>query len=154
MRIRYVFQMFMMAAMMGIAGSACAQNIGKYIWGPPSVDPVRPYLEEGKLPHNSQWEDEAWAPQDWIDARGGSAKAVIDGFYQAGIVTDQYTDDEIPVLEVGQAFLDLSDQDKRRVAMFIDDTFGITQQSGLFLIYFRSNDTPVGLFTKEGLQLQ
>ena len=88
------------------------------------------------------------------DIREYAAKAVIDGFYSSGIVTDQYSDDDIPVLEVGQRFLELSDQDKRRVAMFIDDTFGITKAHGLFLIYFHKHETPVGLFTSEGLQLQ
>jgi hypothetical protein len=141
-------------AMILAAGPAGAQSIGKYIWGPPNTDPVRPYLEEAKLPHNSQWADDQWQPEDWIKARGGSAKAVIDGFYNAGIITDQYTDDDIPVLEVGNRFLELSDQDKRRVAMFVDDTFGITRKSGLFLIYYNRHDTPVGVFTAQGLQLQ
>jgi hypothetical protein len=153
MRFVTIFQVVALLLVTGIA-PAQAQNLGKYIWGPPNTDPVRPYLEEGKIPHNSQWADDKWTPQDWIDSRGGSAKAVIDGFYSSGIVTDQYSDDDIPVLEVGQRFLELSDQDKRRVAMFIDDTFGITKAHGLFLIYFHKHETPVGLFTSEGLQLQ
>lgn len=153
MRFIKVFQLVIIALTAGITLPAQAQ-IGKYIWGPPNTNPVRPYLEEGKMPHNSQWSDHGWTPADWVASRGGSTKAVIDGFYSSGIVTDQYTDDDIPVLEVGQRFLDLSDQDKRRVTMFIDDAFKITQQNGLFLIYFKKYDTPVGLFTAQGLQLQ
>jgi hypothetical protein len=154
MRFITVFQYVALMALAFAAQPALAQNLSKYIWGPPNTNPVRPYLEEAKIPHNSQWADDQWRPQDWIDSRGGSAAAVIDGFYESGIITDQYTDGDIPVLEVGQRFLELSDQDKRRVAAFVDETFGITRQSGLFLINFHKNDTPVGVFTAQGLQLQ
>ncbi len=153
MRFILCIQMVTIALAAGISAPAQAQ-IGKYIWGPPNTNPVRPYLEEGKLPHNSQWNDDGWTPQDWVASRGGSTKAVIDGFYNSGIITDQYTDDDIPVVEVGQRFLQLSDQDKRRVMMFVDETFKITQQNGSFMIYFHKYDTPVGLFTAQGLQLQ
>lgn len=153
MRYFLVFQAVALFFGAGLAQAGPLQAAGKYIWGPPSVDPVRPYLEEGKIPHNSQWADDQWSPQDWIEDRG-SAKAVMDGLYSSGIITDQYTEDGIPVLEVGQRFLELSDQEKRRVASFVDVVFGITRQSGLYLIYFHKNDIPVGLFTVEGLQLQ
>lgn len=132
---------------------AYAQTPGKFIWGPPNVDPVRPYLQEAKLPQNSQWAEDAWTPQDWIDSRG-SAAAVIDGFYNAGIITDQYTDDNIPVLEVGQKFLELSDQEKRRVVAFMDDAFGVTENEGIFMLYYYKHDVPVGVFGADGLQLQ
>lgn len=126
----------------------------KWIWGPPDSSSVRPYLEGAKLPHNSQWADDEWTPQAWIDSRG-SASAVIEGFYEAGIITDQYTDGDVPVLEVGQKFLELSGQDKRRVVAFFDDTFGISRSGqGVLKVVFEKGDIPVGLFTAEGLQLQ
>ena len=71
---------------------------------------------------------------------------------------DQYFDDEIPVLEVGQNFLELGAQDKRRVVAFVDEIFGVTKfsQAGVILIYIQADKTekPVGVFTVQGLQLQ
>lgn len=140
------------------ASASHASGIGDYIWGPPQSDFVRPYLEKAKLPHNSRWADDEWTPQDWIESRGGNAIAVINGFYEAGIISDQYFDDDVPVLEVGQNFLELGAKEKRRVVAFVDDVFGVTKfsQAGVILIYFQADkkDEPVGLFSAQGLQLQ
>ena len=127
-----------------------------FIWGMPDHQDVRPYLEEAKIPHNSQWADDEWEPQDWVDSRGGNPMAVINGFYDAGIITDQYFDDEKPVLEVGQTFLDLGSKDKRRVVAFVDEVFGVTKfsEAGTIFIYFHEDDLPIGEFNKGGLQLQ
>lgn len=128
----------------------------KYFWARPSHDETRVYLNRAKLPHNSQWDSDEWKPQDWVDARGGSVEAVVNGFYSAGIVTDQYYDDATPVLEVGQRFLDLSELEKRRVAAFFDHVFQVTtgSEGKLFYIYFHKNDIPLGIFNSDGLQLQ
>lgn len=161
MRNFFVFQVFMalflavLAPISGHAGSL--SELGKYIWGPPKSDFVRPYLEEAKLPHNSRWADDEWSPQDWIDSRGGNAVNVVNGFYEAGIISDQYIDDDIPVLEVGQGFLELGAQDKRRVVAFIDEVFGVTKYGdpAVIMIYFHDKkETPVGVFNAQGLQLQ
>ena len=154
MRYFVVFQLFMVFLVVGF--SAKATDFGDYVWGPPHQDSVRPYLEEAKLPQNSRWQDDQWTPQDWIDSRGGSASAVIDGFYEAGILTDQYLDDDVPILEVGQTFLELGAQDKRRVVAFIDEVFGITKfhPTPVILIYFHEDDLHVGEFNAGGLQLQ
>lgn len=127
-----------------------------FIWGMPNHDEVRPYLEEAKIPHNSQWADDEWSPQDWIDSMGGNPMNVIQGFYDAGIITDQYFDDEKPVLEVGQTFLDLGSKDKRRVVAFVDEVFGVTKfnGAGTIFILFHEDDLPIGEFNKDGLQLQ
>ncbi|MCC6597554.1 MAG: hypothetical protein IT559_02045 [Alphaproteobacteria bacterium] len=161
MRFFFIFQVIAALFVTISPPAAQAQSVkaelaqfGKWIWGPPSADPTRPYLEGARLPNNSQWAEDEWTPQAWIDSRG-SAAAVIEGFYETDIITDQYTDGDTPVLEVGQRFLDLSGQDKRRVAAFFDDTFGITNtEKGLFLIRFEKRSVPVGIFTKQGLQLQ
>jgi len=136
--------------------SMLSGNVGKELWGPPNSSFVRPHLEEAKLPHNSRWADDEWTPQDWIDSRGGDAVTVVNGLYEAGIISDQYFDGGIPVLEVGQGFLDLGAQDKRRVVAFIDEVFGVTKfaEPGVIMIYFRNDDEPVGLFNAQGLQLQ
>jgi hypothetical protein len=151
--------MVMVVLGLGISSAAQAnmplQHWGKFIWGPPNTDPVRPHLETAKVPNNAQWDDDPWTPQDWIETRG-SAAAVIDGFYAAGIITDQYLDDDIPVLEVGQNFIELSPQEKRRVAAFVDLAYGVTASSarGYMLISFHNDDEPVGIYNRDGLQLQ
>ena len=157
MRKILIFNVFIcfLAVFFSVEGQA-VERFGKFIWGPPKSDFVRPYLEEAKLPHNSQWADDEWSPQDWIDARGGSVIAVVNGFYSAGIIKDQYFDDDVPVLEVGQTFIDLSGQEQRRVVAFMDDVFGVTSSSkaGVIEIEFHDDNKSVGLFTKDGLQLQ
>ncbi len=166
MRNFIVFQMFIMALTAFVAlpeagagdWGKLTGNLGKYFWGHPKAMQAQPYLENAKLPHNSRWADDEWTPQDWIDSRGGDAISVINGFYEAGIVSDQYFDDEIPVLEVGQGFIDLGAQDKRRVVAFIDEVFGVTKfaEPGVILLYFHSDEkeVPIGMFNAQGLQLQ
>ncbi len=121
-------------------------------WQPPVFEP---YLRDSKLYHDTQWNDGDWHPQEWIDEKG-SIEAVVEGFYEARIITRQYVDGEMPVLEVGRRFLELSDQEKRRIASFIDYGFGVTKnaETGSFEIKMIKKDNPLGIYTKEGLQLQ
>lgn len=136
--------------------TAEARGVGSYVWGPPKSDFVRPHLEEAKIPHNSRWANDQWSPQDWIDSRGGDAVTVVNGLYEADIIVDQYFDGDAPILEVGQGFIELGAEDKRRVVAFIDEVFGVTKfaKPGVILIQFHEYDEPVGVFTAEGLQLQ
>lgn len=122
----------------------------------PAFGAFQPHLEDAKTPHNVQWRDDDWQPQDWIAERG-SAKAVMDGLYDAQIVTGQYTDRGVPVLEVGQGFMDLSGRDKRRVVKFVDHAFSVTANSpsGVFYVYHMADDNnPIGVYGRDGLQLQ
>ncbi len=117
---------------------------------------TQPYLDDSKIPHNTQWERDDWEPEDWIASKG-SAKRVVDGLYAGNIITKQYEDgNDTPILEVGQGFMDLSAQDKRRVVMFVDHAFQVTSTApdGMFYIYHQKSDEPLGLYTKQGLQLQ
>lgn len=119
----------------------------------------RPYLYDGKTPHNSQFDNDAWVPQDWIDAKGGSAQEVVSGFYRAGIVTDQYTTlySLSPVIEVGHGFMHLSGQDKRRVIEMVDYVGQYTAQKPgqTVLIYHKASGDEIGTYNAEtGLQLQ
>lgn len=157
MRYFMIFQMFMLFFLAAFVPSiASAGGLSKYIWGPPQSDFVRPYLETAKLPHNARWAEDEWISQDWVDARGGNPVDVVNGFYRAGIVTDQYFEDEIPVLEVGQGFIDLGSQDKRRVLAFMDEVFGVTKSEGVkvILVYSHKHNKLLGVFTAHGLQLQ
>ena len=157
MKKTIIFQVFVILGLcIFLPGAAQASDMGDYIWGPPSTDIVQPYLEGAKIPHNARWADDVWSPQDWIDSRNGNALAVVNGFYTAEIVTDQYFDDDVPVLEVGQGFLELGAQEKRRVVKFMDEVYGVTAfaETPVILIYFYKGDELVGVFTEEGLQLQ
>ena len=131
------------------------QTAGKYIFGPPNTDPTWPHLHDAKIPHNSQWDNDSWSPEDWVEAEG-NVRNVIDGFYDSGIIVDQY-EDEVPVLEVGSRFLELSPRDQRRVVEFVDYAFKITESKphGVFYIVAEgSRSKLLGLYTSHGLQLQ
>lgn len=118
---------------------------------------MTPYMNAEKIPLGQQYYDDDWSPADWIDDRG-SAQNVIDDFYKAGIFTDQSEPDDkdIPVLEVGQPFLRLSQLDQQRVLKFFDTTYGVTNgPHGAFEIRLNDwRDTLLGLYTREGPQFQ
>jgi hypothetical protein len=116
---------------------------------------TRPELEDGKTPHNIQHEED-WSPQEWIDSKG-SATAVVDGLYEAGIITDQWTHYRtgVPIIEVGQGFMRLGGKDKRRVMEFMDYTYKLTEKyNGTILIEHKASGDSIGVYTKEGLTLQ
>ena len=133
------------------------QDAEKYFFGMPDVDFERRYFKDGKNPHNNQWNGEDWHPEYWADAKGGVTE-VIDGFYDAGIIVDQYEDD-VPVLEVGKPFLQLSPPDQRRVIAFVDYAFKITETKphGIFYVVYddvKHAQELIGVYTVNGLQLQ
>ena len=125
------------------------------------------YLEDSKMPHTTQWESglypgQQWHPQNWIDAEG-SIRDVMDGFYANDIIKSQDVDGDMPVLVVGDGFMRLSGQDKRRVTDFIDYVFRVTTTApaGMYTIYYDRTDhwlygrgTPVAMYTDKGLSLQ
>ncbi len=114
-----------------------------------------PYLDDAKHPHNSQWKDDKWRPEDWV-AQRESQSELIRGFYTADILRSQYIDDDVPVLEVGPAFYMLGGQDKRRVAETIDAAYQVTSSrvNGIFMLYDWKTHKAVGVYTQNGLQLQ
>ena len=116
----------------------------------------QPYLEDGKHPHNTQWDDKMWEPADWAAQRPNGGEDVIKGFYRAEILNRQYMDDDMPVLEVGPNFYHLSGYDKRRVTRMIDDYYQITanHENGMFMIYDWRSRQPIGSYTIHGLQIQ
>lgn len=114
-----------------------------------------PYMEEGKHPHNSQWDESSWKPEHW-EAQSPDALDVVKGFYFADILRDQYVDNDLPVLEVGPAFYMLGGQDKRRVVEMVDYAYGITSEKefGMFMLYDWKTGKAIGSYTQYGLQLQ
>ncbi len=152
-----------------IAATPAKAEPKPWVWGwwPGHWDnqDFKPHIDHPTQPHNIQWKNglygQDWHPENWIRAKG-SAEEVIKGFYKAGIVTDQTSEDGVPVLEVGDAYLRLSGQEKRRVAEFMDYVFHVTDTSPAKMFYIFHEDSgfliwpgrPVGMYTKAGLQLQ
>lgn len=127
----------------------------KRLFGVPRHDDTRPYLEEAKRPLNGQWNNEDWHPEYWVEDKG-SIEAVMAGFYDAGIITDQYKDGA-SVLKVGRPFLRMSPIDQRHLVEFVDYAHQITsaQENGLFYIVLDERGHEViGLYSQRGLQLQ
>ena len=114
-----------------------------------------PYLETAKHPHNTQWDESQWRPEHW-EAQAESAPDVVRGFYFADIISDQYVDDGVPVLEVGPGFYMLGGEYKRRVTAMVDYVYGITREKefGMFMLYDWQSKEAIGAYTKYGLQLQ
>ena len=113
-----------------------------------------PYLENGKHPHNSQWNESEWQPAHWA-AQRKNAKDVIRGFYFADIIRDQYMDD-VPILVVGPAFYQLGGHDKRRVTKMVDSVYGVTtnRKYGMFMLHDWRTKKAIGSYTQYGLQIQ
>lgn len=126
-------------------------------WGPShwrNLD-FEPYLQNGKDPHNSQWNEKDWKPEYWTEQRSSDLQ-VLRGFYFSNVIKDQYFEDDIPVLAVGPNFYKLSGYDKRRITKMFDDVYGITEgsENGMFLLYDGKTEKPIGAYTKHGLQIQ
>ena len=114
-----------------------------------------PYLEKGKDTQNQQWAAEDWYVQDWL-AQNKDAFKLIDGFYKADVLREQTDEDGVPVLVVGTNFYRLGGFDQRRILTTLDAVYGITDSGEHPVIILRDWYTKkdVGLFTKDGLQLE
>lgn len=137
-------------------------------WWPAHWDnqDFKPHLDDPKKPHNTQWQaglymDQDWHPENWVRSKG-SIRAVLDGFYNNDIIRSQDVDGDIPVLIVGDGFMNLSGQEKRRVTAFIDYAFQVTNSAPvqMYSIYYTRTKSPfgrgrpIGMYTPAGLQLQ
>lgn len=138
-------------------------------WWPGHWDGLdfKPYLEDAKAPHNEQWApglyaNEDWHPENWIRAKG-SIEAVMDDFYKTEVIVEQDVDDNMPVLVVGDTFMNLSTQEKQRVTGFIDYVYQVTTTApaGMYTIYYERTDNwifgrgdPIGIYGVHGLFLQ
>lgn len=158
--MRYFSTVFTFCIVLTIGGNAVyAQSkiLFDTMWPPSHWENLdfEPYLENGKHPHNSQWNGDKWLPTHWEEQRG-SAQSVIDGFYKADIIRKQVTDDDIPVLVVGPNFYHLGGQDKRRVTSMIDYVYNVTATSehGMYRLEDWYTRKQIGSYTRHGLHLQ
>lgn len=146
--------------MVGFAAPAHAYQDWPYGWWPGHWKWVdykhfNGYIEKGKDSQNTQWGAEDWYVQDWLSQNQDNFK-LIDGFYKADILRKQTDDDGVPVLIVGTNFYHLGGFDKRRVLTTLDTVYGITDGGDHPTIVLKDwhTDKEIGLFTKDGLQLE
>ncbi len=132
----------------------------KFGWWPGHYDRVfdrefNPYMENGKHPHNSQHFGKQWYAEDWL-AQYDNDLDLINDFYTADIFRGQDVDDDVPVLIVGPNFYHLSGYDKRRVTHVLDVVYNITGGNGaqMFTLEDWRTHKPIGVYTKNGLQIQ
>lgn len=116
----------------------------------------QPYIDHPHHPHAKQWDHQPWQVEDWLVQRDGDGRRMIRDFYNAGIITDQYTRRRVPVVEIGPGFYYLGARDKGRVMAVVDSVYNYTNRSenALFMLYDGNSRKPVGIYSREGLQLQ
>ncbi len=140
--------------------SARAEQLWPFGWWPghwtwTSYKKFNAHLETGKDTQNQQWASEDWYVQDWLSQNKDNF-ALIDGFFRADILREQTDQSDVPVLIVGPQFYRLGGLDKRRVVTTLDTVYGITSRGNHPMIVLKDWHTKreIGLFTKDGLQLE
>ena len=131
-------------------------NTKSWTWWPKNWENMsfEPYIGGEKIIQRSLWDNDEWTPEKWIND-AGDEKRIIHDFYKTKIITNQHTDnDNIPVLEVGETFIQLSNLDRRRVLKFIDHVFDVTaEKDGMFFVFYTENKhKPLGIYNKYGFQ--
>lgn len=139
------------------AGNSFGEKLFEGYWGDKIWEGYHfePYLGDQPIKNRILWDRDQWTPQDWIKDVGGDPRGVVRDLYDTGILTNQYKDgDNIPVLEVGEKFLRLSNTDRIRVLRFVDYVYGVTKEKdGMFFVYSQTyEDKPLGTYDKRGFQ--
>ncbi|MCB9979276.1 MAG: hypothetical protein H6862_06715 [Rhodospirillales bacterium] len=156
----FIFTLFAgFFALAPLRGAVAESKPCWFAWWPShwtKMDWEKRHFEDGKTPINTQWNDVSWLPQDWIAQSNGDGMSMIQRFYDAGILSDQYLDDETPVLEVGPGFYRLGGYDKRRVIAAVDAVYHATSRAARKAIRIEDSRTgkPLGFYTASGLVLQ
>ncbi len=141
------------ALLLGLFAQTPAQAEPKYMgyWWRDSHwvnQDFKPYYQEGTLPQQTQWENENWQPEDWVQFDGGNGLALIEKWYRNGIIYDQYVDNGAPYLDVGVNFYHLSGFDKKRIMATVDHVYGVTRsQPGMFYLKDHSTEKVIGYYT-------
>lgn len=138
---------------LGLSAQVPAHAEGKFMgmWWPSSHwvnQDFKPYYQEGTLPQQTQWENENWQPQDWVDLSGGSDLGLIHKFYTTGIIYDQTVEDGTPYLDIGVNFYHLSGFDKKRVMATVDHVYQVTRNTpGMFYVRDHITEKVIGYYT-------
>ncbi len=154
----FIYTLGIVGIILFSAGDALAAKPWIFGWWPGHFERLnfeKPYLYEGKLPHNSQWDHDIWQPQDWIVQRQDGV-SLIQSWYVSGIIAKQYVRNDVPVLAVGPAFYHLGGHDKQRVMQTIDNVYQITsrKENGIFQLRDSRSGDYIGLYSSHGLMLQ
>jgi hypothetical protein len=151
----------MLAGFMTVPAAPSAAESKPWVfgWGDShweTLDSTRPYLHDSRIRHNRQWDDRTWTPSDWLAQRGGDGLAMVESFYVAGILSDQYRRNKVPVLEVGPEFHALGGYDKRRIVRLVDKVYGVTVTDPRGIFRLRDGETGryIGLYSRRGLMLE
>lgn len=140
--------------------SHAAKSVGplsilNYLKSPENKGYTSPYLNDALRVNNAQWDMEEWDISRW-QSSDGQGIDLVKHFYDSGLITDQYQAKQGLILEVSDLFLRLSDQDKRKIVLVVDDAYGVTLgggPGGFFIEHDRTNSI-IGAYTQHGLQLQ
>jgi len=117
---------------------------------------IPPYLKETYIPNMAAIEAEDWTPLRWGLKAEGNGEGLVHRFMRSGLITEQDVKDSVPVLEVSDLFLRLSDRDKRKVLMSIDHIYQITAQQnpGFFVVEHDPTDEIIATYGQAGMQVQ
>lgn len=147
-------------ALASVPSATNAAQLWPFGWWPGHWDWVNykhfnNHLETGKDTQNQQWSEEDWYVQDWL-AQNKDNLSLIEGFFKSDVFRKLDEDDGVPVLIVGTSFYHLGGLDKRRVLTTLDEVYGITAAPENRVIVLKDWHTKreIGLFTREGLQLE
>jgi len=155
---------FLTLFLFGLGASVMTHAASKpsvFFWGDHHFDhqTFKPYIGNSRMNHAYRWDNDNWTPEDWIE-RHGSKEAVMGALKRSHIIDEVDTlsfwqQEQTPVLEVGYAFSQISNKQKRRVLEFVDYVYDVTKKSeqGAILIEDDKTNVQIGVYTKLGLQL-
>ncbi len=137
-----------------LGAMAKGKEFGGMLWHPDHWEDslFYPYTDPPRVMQDPQWRDDPWTPAGWIATHGGPQNTMA-AFKRAGLIQKTTTRRGVPVLVVGAGYMDLSPRDRARLAATVDSIFGLTQKSPyVFHVRAQGSKTPLGLYTKDGLQ--
>lgn len=149
--------LIMILFVLGAAGNAQADSkiLLNTFWplGHSEAQDLQPYIDPPLIQHNLRYKRENWQPQHWT-APNQDAQDVVQSLFDSGVLVERGEDcDDIPVLEVGEAFLHLSAREQIRIARLIDYAYGMTNTGGMYYLTYRSSCQKIGVFTTRGLHM-
>lgn len=103
--------------------------------------------------HPAQWAGQDWDTAKW--SKDWTPEVAVKNFFAAHIFSAQYIKDQVPVLEMGPRFYELSDLDRRRTLKLVSDYTQIFGKGHKF-IQLRDWYTKdiVGTYTPGGMYLK
>lgn len=108
---------------------------------------------DNKHDHPAQWEGQDWDPEMWGD--GQTPELVLRRLYSVRVFNAQYSEEGVPVLELGPKFWKLSDLDRRRGIKLLADHTHVLEQGHERIVlrdwYTKDN---IGIYNAKGMFLK